>query len=374
LTSRSELRRYMALGVSDLLVKPVKPEIAHERLRRLFLTAGAWRQRKVAAGHGAREVLMLVEHDPNFRAFARPMLETMFEVVEVPSSAAAVAMYRSSECRPHVVCVGEGQQLLRESQFVHLLHQAVAEADAPAPRLYLLTANPGDPDHKRVQWDGIIRKTFVPHLFKEAFEKVAVRASDPRQRLEQLVRDEMGAELRTAVEQTLGVMSGQDLNPLDAAATAEVPAEVLAKVRLSGAAAGLAVDVQLLSARAQVEQIGARVLRRPVTFEKGGSEVFGELVNTIAGRIRASLGPRGYHLALETPEVTERTAEQTRPEWLVTLGVETTGGERLVLGLTVHEIPVAEGAGGGEREGEGALAQAVAGGAQEAPTVDDVLF
>jgi CheY-like chemotaxis protein len=362
-----DVRRLASLGVADLLIKTLKPELVHDRIKKVVLSAGGWRQRKVL-GHGdARERLLLVERDPNFRAFARPMLETRFDVVEVASGAEAVSMFRHNEWRPHVLCVGEGLSLVRERRVAELVRDAAVEMDVVPPRLYLMATNPDDPEHAQARWDGIIRKTFVPQSFKESFEKVAVSSADPAERLQSLVREEMREELQSAVQQTVGVMTGQDLGTLEDAAAAEVPAEALATVRLAGPSLGLAVDVHLMTGRTQVEQLGARVLRRPVTFDAGGSEVFGELANTVAGRLRASLGPRGYVLHLETPQVRVLVAAAERPRWLTTLAFETAAGERLALGVSLAEIEkVAGEAPVGEAAAEPAAA---AGGA-----VDDVLF
>jgi len=150
-----------------------------------------------------------------------------------------------------------------------------------------------------------VRKSFVPAQFLEDFRRVVLRDQNTLEKLRHLVREGLRGELVTATQQTMGVMMGKEVVALDAQdpKSTPCPAGVCARVTMRDAASGTALHTELFTGRAEAEKIGSQVLRRSSTFEDGSSEVLYELVNTIAGRIRAGLHSRGFDLKVGLPEV-----------------------------------------------------------------------
>jgi len=116
------------------------------------------------------------------------------------------------------------------------------------------------------------------------------------------------------------------------------------------------------------------VLRRASTFEDGSSEVLYELVNTIAGRIRAGLHSRGFDLKMGMPEVvTDEVGEvpsdltavfRCLEDQVFSLGLRVVKGENDLMGEAQSAKPAAGATAAAEAPAEVAAAQAV----------DDVLF
>jgi len=384
--TRENVHRMVALGVADFLLKPINPVDVLPRIKNLLLRVAQWRQRQSTRSINC---LLVVDNDPNFIAFMRPLLDSSYELIEATSSTAAAISYRDAAPKPSVVCLAEGLPLMNEDLLLDVMRKMAIESGTNPPQFYLLAKSAEVPEEKAARYAGLVRKSFVPQVFVEEFRRVVMREQSPFERLGRIVREGLHAELVTATQQTIGVMTGSELGEVLAAEGASCPREVMAEVAQADAASGVSLVITITSGRAEVERIGAQVLRREITFADGAGEVLGELANTIAGRMRACLAARGFEHKMGLPVVREVPADDPEPapadhEALF----RCSGGETFRVALAVRqcapaltlavtsttatpegEAPVAVGA-----AGEDAATTAAEAGERAAMSTDDVLF
>ncbi len=294
------VNRMVGLGVVDFLLKPINPVEVLPRIKNLLVRVAQWRQRN---SERAVNVLLMVDQDPNFLSFAKPLLESTFEVFESSASTSAAMMYKVANPRPTVICLAEGLPMLSEDLLVDVVRRIAVETGSRMPQFFLMNkTGEGTPEQEQ-RFSGVLRKSFVPQSFIDEFRRVVLREQVPIERLRELVREGIREEVVTATQQTLGVMVGTEVTDLGPEGASEAPREVHSELLLSDPETGIALAIRILSTRKDVEAIAARVTQGELAFDDGANEVMGELANTIAGRMRSNLLSRGFDLQMGLPEI-----------------------------------------------------------------------
>lgn len=298
--TRDAVTRMVTLGVADFLLKPINPVEVLPRIKNLLVRVAQWRQRQTTRSISS---MLIVDHDPNFLAFAKPLLENEFEVLETTSSTAAAITFRDAHPKPSLMCLAEGLPLMSEDLLLDVIRKIAVESGTNPPQFFLLAKSAEIPAEKAARFAGVVRKTFVPQAFVDEFRRVVLREQNLYERLRHVVREGLRDELVTATQQTIGVMIGSEISVVPADDTAPVPGGVQAAIELSDPTGAVLLDTVIASGRREVETMGSQIVRREITFEEGGSEVLGELANTISGRMRACLLSRGFDLRMGLPAV-----------------------------------------------------------------------
>ena len=369
-SSKESVTRMLGLGVADYILKPVNPVDALPRFKSVMLRSTQWRHRREG---GTFNTLLIVDADPNFLAFARPLLDQEFDVTDLSSSTEAAVRFQDAVVKPSLVCVAEGLPLMNEDVLADVIRKMSIQDGSTPPQIFLLANSEVDVT-KAARYAGVMRKSFVPEQFLEEFRRVALRDKDTFEKLRHLVREGLRKELVTATQQTIGVMMGKEVLAFgeDEQKSVECPTGVCARVTMSDAVSGATLHAELFIGRAQAEKIGSQVLRRESTFEDGSSEVLCELVNTIAGRIRAGLQSRGFDLKMGLPEVvTDEVGEvpsdltavfRCLEDQVFSLGLRVVKGEADLVGESQYAKPAS-----------GVTAEAAPAEAAAAQAVDDAL-
>jgi CheY-like chemotaxis protein len=372
-STKEHVTSMLGLGVADYMLKPINPVDALPRFKTVMLRSTQWRQRREGGNFNS---LLLVDADPNFLAFARPLLDQEFEITDISSSTQAAVSFQTSVVKPSLVCVAEGLPLMSEDVLADVIRKMSIQDGSTPPQVFLLANSDSVDEAKAGRYAGVVRKSFVPEQFLEEFRRVVLRDQNTFEKLRHLVREGLRKELVTATQQTMGVMMGKEVLALgeEEQKNTECPTGVCARVTLRDSGSGTILHTEILIGRAQAERIGSQVLRRDSTFEDGGSEVLYELVNTIAGRIRAGLHSRGFDLKMGLPEVvTEEVGEvptdltatfRCLEDQVFSLGLRVVKGETDLVGEAQSARPAS-----GATASAKAPAEAVA-----AQAVDDVLF
>jgi CheY-like chemotaxis protein len=308
-STRENVTRMLGLGVVDYMLKPINPVEALQRFKGVMLRSTQWRQRREG---GTFNTLLMVDADPEFLAFARPLLDQEFDFSDVSSSTQAAVRFHESTVKPSLVCLAEGLPLMNEDVLADVIRKMSIQNGATPPRIFLLSNSDDVDAGKAARYSGVVRKSLVPDQFVEDFHRVVLRDQNTFENLRHLVREGLRRELVTATQQTLGVMTGKEISAFgeEEQKGVECSTGVCARVTMRDAVSGTTLHTELHTGHAEAAKIGSQVLRRQSTFEDGGSEVIRELVNTIADRIRAGLHSRGFELKMGTPEVvTEEVGE-----------------------------------------------------------------
>ena len=210
---RSLVMKFIDLGISGFVLKPLRPAVTIKRLETVFYALEDRPAEPVpmplAPNGSARRRLLLVEHDPNFRQFAMPLLEGQFEVLEAASGALAWQAYMDKS--PQVVLIEESLQLLGADRLAAMIRSAGHNQ----VRLYLL-AESGAAHSAPPHFDGVIRKSFIPEAFMRELNETLFPERSVPLTVRTLIRTKLRDELITAAQQSIGVLTSQETAILDA--------------------------------------------------------------------------------------------------------------------------------------------------------------
>ncbi len=329
---KDEVTRLVALGVQDYILKPIRPAEVHDRFRKVIAQHSGWRRRQGA--EGAR-ILLLVDVDPNFREFARTFLSPPFTVLEAISGAHALRVYKDADVKPTVVLAARGLPLVNEVQLKNLITRMAAEASGLAPSFWLC-ADEQPPRDIMQHFVGLVRRSFVPDAFTAELRRTLLHGHSPVDKLRLHFAEDARRWSLTATRQTLGVMSGQEVKVVDAPENPVITDGVAGRISLS--AADVSVVVLIACAAADAVGLAGKVLRREVTLDSGGADVFGELSNTIGGRARAGLIEAGFDLTISLPDIVTSYTTDPTEQWDLADWFETSEGSRFFVGMRCEEL------------------------------------
>lgn len=344
IADRARVVKIVNLGISDYILKPINIESASRRLRQVMngLLARRVRERPAPASAAAdrKPRLLVVEPDPNFRAFAQTLLEGRFDLVTVASGGEAIALLGTVPI--DVICVGQHLSLLSPLQLATAFRDP-GRRSAHRPSAICLLTEDGElpPDHADL-FDGAIRRSFVPEGFLHSFDKVVASGRSPGQRLVGFVREGLAAELQSAAEQAIGVMSGQEVAVLPPD-TEGLEGDMAAVVELTLPGDSRRLVVRLAGSRADMEAVAGRILGDAPAVEGGASDAVCEMLDAIAGRLRTSLAARGLGTELAIPRIAQAQDTALEAEASCTVVLRTPDGARLAVSMIVTSVP-AEGA------------------------------
>ncbi|HEY4302910.1 MAG TPA: response regulator [Gemmatimonadaceae bacterium] len=334
----SDVSRVSALGISDYLLKPVKPIELTERIRRVLRWKGNWRNKRDDAPDG-RDKLLVIEPDPNFRAFIRPLLDAEFEVIEAPTAAEGLAAYKRLSVKPNRILISDAEQLLSATRVAELFGRVATSDNATMPSIYLLS------DHDTAAppqlFAGVVRRTFVPQRFVDSMRQCHPGLRTAGSRIREMLADRQRPWLLSAVRQTFGVLYGQEVNALPAPEDGAMP-DVAASIELVVEGTGCKLRAFVACASAHAERVATTVLGRSVTMETGGSDLLSESANTIGGRIKATLIERGFSLRLGLPEIATGDVKVNPDDWDTVAWVGTSSDDRFFVAVKIEESDTIE--------------------------------
>ena len=321
---RDEITRLIQLEISDYLVKPLDVAAVTKRLGRVIdqINASPRRQR-TAALSGAKQTLLVIEPDPSFRQLFRALVEDNYDILEAPSGPKGLKL--AVEHSPAVVCISEGLGLLSENQ----LAQHLRRLATPPSAIYLLHAE--SVELPAGLFDGQLRKSFVPDVLRQRWAEMA-GVGNPAQLVRDAITELAPADLVTAAQQTLGVMTQQEATRLPEAELDAIPAEVMPAISLASADGAVEVKVAVYGRREHAERLAGISLGKPVAWDEGGKDAFAQLVETLGGRVRSCLDSRG--LRLEPLPVADLELGQRPTTWAFRAGFATATGEQFVVGMS----------------------------------------
>lgn len=359
----TDVARVRELGISDYLLKPFKRIDLVDRIRRVIRWEGNWRNNRDRTGDGLDQ-LLIVDPDPNFRAFVRPLLDSEFDVVEAPTAAEGLALYKRMPVKPTRVLISDAAQLLSASRVAELFSRISLSDGVSVPMIYLLSDNDtAAPPHL---FAGIVRRTFVPQRFVESMRECFPGLRSVGARIREMLADESKGWLLSAVRQTFGVLYGQEVNAFSMEGAPTLGASASIELLVEGSGCRLRAFVACDPAHAV--RVASAVLRRNATMETGGSDILGESANTIGGRIKATLIERGLSLRLGLPELQIAPVAIDPVEWDAYTWVNTSGDDRFFVAVKIDETDMIN-APAASREARAAAAAAAA-----EKELDSVLF
>lgn len=299
-TDKDLAAQVLKLGVSDFLVKPFRSDQMRSRLMNLIASleeriesigppAGA------ALPDGARPILV-VDASSDYRYFVANVLAPGLTTIEVESG--QLAINACTTCLPSAIIVGPDVGLFSPPLLVRKLRSlqlqdtrilfAGTEAQAAAfgPDLF----------------DGVIARTFVPSEFTALFRQaVARKFSFADGHPFDLVR----ATTISATEQAIGMVSHTEVHVVPDGDVAPAAGDIGADTVLYLAREEADVHLSLRLSPQAATRAAARMLQMDVAevAPEDAESFAGEVVNMIAGRVKAVIAAQGGSANFSLPKI-----------------------------------------------------------------------
>ena len=301
------LKRAVALGITDYLTKPIRPDTLSERLGQVLASlagAAAESERKNSGGLDVESdmTVLVAESDPDYRHFLLDYFGARCRVLEAATGAEALQLCLSAA--PQMVFAGgdlgivDAPALARKIRGISAM--ATARVVASVPRSQLASARDA-----RV-YDAVIARSFVPVIFADQFERLTTRPDQEATPLER-VHPQFRQGLVTAIEQVFGMALATEVEALDAGAAPEADEVVVTTLELALPHQALTLAFELLIRTAEAGDVAARMTDQEMedVTEADRDSAVAEVSNMIVGRLHNSLAERGVagHIGLPTTEV-----------------------------------------------------------------------
>jgi CheY-like chemotaxis protein len=318
------VRRAIALGAVDFLVKPFRIEDVERRLRRACDPLGRRPRPSGAAvvglGTAATDPtrVLLVDRDMSFRQVFCSVLEGRAATIAVEHGTDGLRYY--FEFHPHVVCLGEGLSLPND----RVLARKIRHVDETRyTRLYRCGA--GDPLSGPYVglFDGVLERSLAPARLRAEFARLLIDRESVFGPLRRLLLGDLAPEIVGAARHALGTMGEVVLLPADRAG--DIAAETGRQTDLAVVGKDAIVRTAVAGARDDVERLGETAAGPP-----NRADTVDGVLETIGSRVAESFGARGVQMALGPLRPLEGASERA-PEVMHAFGI---GERRVLLTLT----------------------------------------
>lgn len=321
-TEKELVMRLVELGLSGFLVKPLKPSDTIARLKSALqhVLPSTEEGQPAASSLASRPGLLLVDTDPDFREFARPLLQARFELTEAESGVGG--LQAAMRLHPAVIWVSETVQMPGAWAVARQLRESPAR---PRPRVFLLRDGAGAAPAPDPLFDGVIVRRLTAEAFERELREAGLAEAPVQEAVRVLVRERLLPELVGATRQVLGVMTSQEVEPLQAGWTPR-DGQLDCTVPLLLDGGGTAVRVRLLADAAGAAGLAAGA------GAGTPAELMCRLVDAVAGRVRGSLSEHGLRFEQGEAAATSRLEPA---EWDVAAAFRTAGGADVCVALRV---------------------------------------
>lgn len=289
------VKQAVALGITDYLLKPLKPNQTSARLARVL---GTLRSKSGGQTDGDAEpvtldehlVVLVVEGDPDYREFLMDFFQPRCTTFEASTGSDALTLCLQQT--PGLVFVGgelgiiDAETLVQKVRGLSALAKTRVIATVPRSRIAETQG--------RGLYDGVIACSFVREVFLDQFERLTVLTGPPVQALER-VYPRFRKGLITATEQVFEMTLGAHLElvPEPAATAGET---MTATMLLTPPERHTTVEVTLQLQTDTADGLTRRMGDHPegATFTEQEREMtLGELLKMILGRVQNTLAEHG---------------------------------------------------------------------------------
>ncbi len=336
LSDKVKIFNIMKLGVADYLLKPLQSDAVQKRLSNVIAKIQTHRQAKAKHGSafGAMDSgkprLLLVDNDINFRTFFFTLFDGRFEIIDSETSAEGLQLFINHQ--PTIVCVSEKLRFMSE----HKLAEKIRSMDKDNKvNIFLFSSHNDSGSPESEIFNGVVKKSFVPDVFLKEFARVVLGEENLFDTVLELIQSQLRPEVVTAIQQTVGVLTMQEIELVENANAASVAHEVLASVHLIEKSGKLDVALYLLGAQKDVLSIAQKILGSPCGLKEGAADAFGEILSIIGGRVCSSIEKRGVKVQQGPPFVATDIDVHENYDWRLNLTFRTDGGEQFVVGIDI---------------------------------------
>ena len=307
--TEAAVREFIAFGIEDYIVKPLRPRLFQERIAKTLRMLGTHPVGAVPTSdaHGLEfgSPVLLVDGSEEYREFFAAQAGNFFRVLTAPSGAEGLAI--AVDALPRAIFFGENTGLLDQQRFVAKV-RGVRELRAV---LLFKFAVPGEARTTPEQMDGVLVRSFAPDVLR--FE--LARLLKPGLMVEALLAPATATSqtfMRAAAQAV--EFTGLSVHTQLAEGPDAVGEDVLsARVELHGTCVG--VEVVATTTHVNGRGVAAALLGRvPGTIGKVEVEdALKHVLQAAAGRLAAAFAERGLSLAMSDCRLGNAPAGDARP-------------------------------------------------------------
>ncbi len=294
-TDESLVRQIMTLGVSDYVIKPVRPAFVVERVARLMdsILERHPKEEAPSAPHtrlqiGSRTRVLLVDGSTDFRQF---FCDTLGQMCRVSDSPAGIdALKRCLTEAPDIVFIGSETGVLSSEDLADKLRHSPRSSQINIVRV--LPPRATKRDRAVDLYDATIPRTFVASALKSSIEALT-REPGTMHRVQTLI-PQLKVLAMASVEQAAALSLGATVTPKDGVPTGtsrSVEATVPLDVRHDVVTLLLTVGANTKSGKAIASRLH-ETLPEEVTPEQLAAAL-GEFAITVADRLTSALQETG---------------------------------------------------------------------------------
>jgi DNA-binding response OmpR family regulator len=327
--------KMLKAGVTDYIRKPSQVDVVTRRLTEILAKIKTERPNRLqgqgtpASDNDDRPKLLIVDKDTNFTTIVSQLLSNRFKVLERDTGVEGLKCYLAEH--PSIVCLGKGLSLMNEKMLAEKIRKVDEKREVG---IYLCAEDEKTNAAEVAGFDGFVKRSFVPDIFLEEFNRVVLGSRNPRAVLSDVITCELGEELISAAQQVLGVMAGEEVSVLGMIEGGTMKCEILATAELVAKPHDVPVVVGLGVSENDFHIVAAKIFNSPIPVKEGAEDALVEVVNTIGGRVRTSLDRRGIRAELVRSGVSRDFAEFPA-SWEFAVGLKALTGESFSLGMTL---------------------------------------
>lgn len=165
ISDRDAIARLAGMGITDYVLKPIRPRDLADRLRAVVSKHLHWKLARDGTTSAGAPSVLVIDPDPAFRSVVGSALGAEFTLVEAPTGAAGVTAFRTRTPHMATVLIAEGLQLLDEARVAGLLRRLTTDEGTAPPTVILVSESGVVDDAKAAGFDGVICRSLVPTEF-----------------------------------------------------------------------------------------------------------------------------------------------------------------------------------------------------------------
>ena len=331
--SEDVVRRAIELGISDYLLKPLQYDWAIQRLQAAAERALERRENERGESGGSLKRILVADPDANFGATVEAAVFGIYSFRQ--SSTVASTLVSALRFKPEAVFISRALSSLRLDFLVGRIRRLPDLKDIP---IVELSHDGGAPTTDGV--DGVLQFTYVPDKLRSEILRLL---GDEENADEHLAWTKpFRSELGSAVSQTFGMLTGDDVEIEDEAQEPDEP-ELFGSIHVDEDPGPISLLVEMwCSARLSAHLTGAMLGEEPAD-EEAQPDVVNEALNVIGGRLKHSAEERGVAVKMGLPTTGTERPESVESVAQFSKGV-TWKDETFMVRLTLSRNPSMESA------------------------------
>lgn len=294
--AEDKVSQIIALGASDYLLKPLQYDHAVKRLASAAERILQYRPADSGDSAGAKPKVLIADSDAGFRTAAERALQDEF-VVKTARSMAEILVHLL-RWKPTAIFVSPAIQGL-DPDTLRARIDALVGRDRPA--LYRLdeAGSRLDQPGSESPFNGALRKSYVAASLACDVGELVLGIPRTAQGLKPWANF-LERELRTAIYQTLGMMTGAEPEPVESI-PAEAAPEIYGRLGIRADNEMFELLVGVDATESMAVQL-ARALLGAEIEDEHAVDGLKEVLNVVAGRLKVACSERRVEVLMELPE------------------------------------------------------------------------